>query len=297
MRELSVRQLRLFLRLSETGNLTEAAHQHGVTQPALSRSIKEMEGLLGYLLFDRNARGVSLTGFGARLLPIAKHIVAEYDFGFATLEEFAAAKPERLLIASVMSMMPLVVAPALARLSSTHPNIELCLASGLASDIVEAVCSGKAEVGFVVKPDPDPRLIYTSLMSDSLLVVCPADDPLATRESANWKILQGKKLFTLNSRSMLSGLITEQLNTAMVTVDSVIECQEFGQMGALIGQRLGLAVIPSSALPLLGSGFAALPIQPVVTRQLGIITRSGRPLTLAASDLVATVMRSGGRNA
>ena len=289
MRELSIRQLKLFLKLCETGSLTETAALHGVTQPALSRSIKDMELNLGYQLFNRNARGVSLTSFGQRVLPIAKHIVAEYDFGFSTISEFMDDKPERLLVASITSMVPTVVAPALARLRASRPNIELNVCGGMACDIVEAVFSGRAEVGFSTKPTQDSRLIYSPVTSDSLLLVCRNDDPLCSGESVPWEMLEGQSLLTLGTRSILNTLVSDELKAAKVSIASIIECQEFSQIGVFLNQRMGVAIVPSSAISLLGSEFAAVPLRPDVTRQLGIITRSDRPLTDAASDLIAIV--------
>jgi LysR family transcriptional regulator, carnitine catabolism transcriptional activator len=64
-------QLSAFLRLARTGSFSEAARQLGVSQPALSRAVQQMEEVVGGRLFDRTTRSVVLTPTGRELLPIA----------------------------------------------------------------------------------------------------------------------------------------------------------------------------------------------------------------------------------
>ncbi len=81
-------QLAAFAQLARTGSFSETARRQGVSQPALSRSVQQMEAAIGRRLFDRTTRSVVLTPTGQELLPIAERLVAEFDSSFGELARF-----------------------------------------------------------------------------------------------------------------------------------------------------------------------------------------------------------------
>jgi DNA-binding transcriptional LysR family regulator len=83
-------QLNCFLRISEAGSFSAAAKQLGVSQPALSRTIRLIEEALGTRLFDRDTRNVMLTPAGLELRPIAGRLLAEFQGAFGELAQFIA---------------------------------------------------------------------------------------------------------------------------------------------------------------------------------------------------------------
>ena len=76
---LEPRQLRAFLAIVQTGSLGRAAQELHLTQPALSRVVKQMENQLRVQLFERRTTGMELTSFGKALLPYATHLTEEAD--------------------------------------------------------------------------------------------------------------------------------------------------------------------------------------------------------------------------
>ena len=82
---LNLQQLSAFLTLADHGSFGDAAEALGVSQPALSRTIQQVENRLGARLFDRDTRKLRLTPAGERLEPLARRLVREYQSAFAEL--------------------------------------------------------------------------------------------------------------------------------------------------------------------------------------------------------------------
>ena len=101
---MTLQQLKYIIKIVECGSITEAAKKLFITQPSLSSSVKELEKELGFELFSRSAKGISLTVDGAEFLSYARQVVEQEEL----LEQrYLGKKPSRQLCSiSTQSIMP-----------------------------------------------------------------------------------------------------------------------------------------------------------------------------------------------
>lgn len=143
---MELRQLTHFLAVLETGSLTAAAEQVGLTQQALSRSLARLEEQLGGKLFDRESRGMAVTRLGDTIAKHARPIVAEAR----RLRDAASAELGLERGRLVVGLSPVVATSPLGarimRFALNHPSVRIDVESGIDSDFVAALHRGEIDM-------------------------------------------------------------------------------------------------------------------------------------------------------
>lgn len=158
--------LKYFVVISETGNLSRASERLGVGQPTLSQAVRRLEDLAGVPLFIRQKRGMDLTRAGQLLKERAAELIGTWQF---TMNEVKAAEtlPQgHLTIGAHPSVALYALDKFLPKLLREHPLIEISLTHGLSREILEAVVSSKIDLGFVINPRRHPDLVLKKLADD-----------------------------------------------------------------------------------------------------------------------------------
>jgi DNA-binding transcriptional LysR family regulator len=125
MERATITDLIALLAVARERNFTRAAAQLGVSQPALSRTIRSLEGRLGVRLLTRNTRSVAPTEAGERLVQAVGPHFAGIDAGLAALTEMREKPAGNLRITSVEHASDTILAPAVARLLTEYPDIRV----------------------------------------------------------------------------------------------------------------------------------------------------------------------------
>ena len=187
---LTLRQLKYIIKIVESGSITEAAKQLFITQPSLSNAVKELENELGIEIFNRSAKGISLTVDGAEFLSYARQVEEQA----ALLEQrYKGRKPSRQLCAvstqhyafSVDAFVDLVK-------DSPSDEYEFTLRETRTHDIIQDVSNLRSEIGVLYLNDFNEKVIMKLLREHHLLfhplfeakphVFISAEHPLAAKE-------------------------------------------------------------------------------------------------------------------
>lgn len=185
LRRVTLRELRLMLAVARSGSILKAASEVGLTQPALSKSIRELEATFGVRLFDRNNRGVSLTPQGEILLRRATGVFEELRQAVDELQSLADADRGELRIVATPAVCAGLLPHAMGVVWSNRPRFRFDvaeLASGkLASEVVgRCVDFG---IGREQRGGSGGELAFERLFDDHLFVVAGASHPLASKRS------------------------------------------------------------------------------------------------------------------
>lgn len=285
---LTLQQLEAFEKVATTASFRAAAQALFVSQPALSRTIRVAEDVLGTRLFDRDTRRVELTPAGQELLPIARRILQEFDSAFSELSEFVDGRRGHVTIASLPSVGVAILPRAIAALRRELPEVGFTLEEAPAAPLLKLVEQGAVDFGITVEPPPDARLRYTHLFDDPFVLVCRSDDPLARLKVAQWTVFAGRPYIGSSSQGSIGPILDAVLLRQGISVSPAFQYPSVAAGGALVAEGLGITALPRLALGLVASqGLAVVPLQrPVAKRRIGIVSRIGRSLSPAAAVMV-----------
>src|SRR5918997_30121 len=171
---LSLEGLRYVRAVAETGSFSAAARAYGVTQPALSNGIAKVEGTLGERLFDRSPRGVTLTAFGAQILPLVERAMAALD-GIATeASRWNAPRDETIRMGVSPLIDPKLVASAYSAvccLAASPGPRQLVLREANVAELREGLISGELDLILIPSVAPMPRYEHRIVDSEPVVVV------------------------------------------------------------------------------------------------------------------------------
>lgn len=174
-----LRLLRSFVALAEAGNVGRAAVRLHVSQPALSRQIKNLERTWGVTLFARHARGVTPTAAAEPLLARARALLDEAD-GLDSLATKLGRETEQTLnIGFIGQALNEYTAPLVRMFRSEHPAARLQLRQYDMRDMSAGLLSGETDLGILRGPSSIPGLVHHEILREPRVAVLREDDPLA----------------------------------------------------------------------------------------------------------------------
>ena len=192
---MELRVLRYFLAVAREGSMTGAANFLHVTQPTLSRQLKELEEELGTRLFVRHSHSVSLTPEGMRLRKRAEEVV---DMIEKTEAEFAVKEKSvggEIHIGAGETRVMRHVADVIRSIRGEYPDIHIHLHSGNQEDVTERLDRGLLDFGVLIQPADLSRYDSVNLPEKDVWgVLTRKDSPLAARQSITRQELLGEPL-------------------------------------------------------------------------------------------------------
>jgi DNA-binding transcriptional LysR family regulator len=178
---MSPRLLQQFLAIAELGSLTAAAATIGISQPALTKSIRQLEHELGVQLFQRRPRGMALTPFGEILRRRARLMELEYRYAMTEIEALKGGHAGTLRIGAGPVWSLSYLPPAIVRLHERFPNARIELQVGSGSMLIPALCEGEIDIyagGLRDHTAHDLDLVQEELAIIEHAVVTRTDHPL-----------------------------------------------------------------------------------------------------------------------
>jgi DNA-binding transcriptional LysR family regulator len=186
--DLDLRKLRYFVAVAERLHFGRAAAALYITQPALSRQIRQLEADLGLELLQRTSRQVTLTPAGKRLAEDGARLLADSEAAVARARR--AGESEHSL--TVGFMLGMDIAPVITEFAHSHPEVDIQLQRLRWWNHAAALRDGRVDVGFVRLPLPTDRLEIRRLYTEPVCVALPAEHTLAHMTSVDIAALAGE---------------------------------------------------------------------------------------------------------
>lgn len=261
LHSLDIRQLRYFAVVAEENNMSRAAQRLFMSQPPLSRHIRQLEERLGVTLFVRHTKGLTLTNEGLRVLEIVRPLLEQQDKTWAALSQLAPNGVQSLRLGLTTAFEQGVFATLETQLNTRVETLRLVRQGS--PDLVRQVRRGKLDAAVVALPLEAIGLAVTPIdWHEPLIAALPAIWPEADRESVPLTALHHRPLFWFS----------RERNPAFF--DATRECfQRVGYAPACLEEPLEHDVLLAriahgDGLSLLPASFAAIQRQGVVFRPL-----------------------------
>ncbi|MAN79025.1 MAG: LysR family transcriptional regulator [Rhodospirillaceae bacterium] len=257
----TLRQLQVLTAVARHGSFTRAAQDLGMTQSAVSTSVRHLEAELGLPLFDRDTRNVRPTETGRDLAGRVGGLLDDLNNVLENARSTALRRRGRVRIAAVPTAITRLLPPCCAECRGRYPEIDLRIEEMAAEDVAAAVLDGRADLGVLNEGRDIAALAATPLGNDIFCLVCPQGHPLARKRAPKWRDLEGADMVMLDARTGSRALIDGVLQDQGVSVRPVQEMSRPEAVCALVAAGMGIAVLPELAAPTAAD-------QTLVTRRL-----------------------------
>lgn len=288
----TLRQIQAFLAVTELGSFTRAADRLGISQPALSQLVRDLEGQLGMRLIDRTSRRTEVAINAVEFEQTMRALMTQFSEVMTAAANLASLKDGRLCIAAPPTFSAVVMPSAIAEFKKAHPGVRIELID-TSEAIEELVSKGVVDLGLgTFSPELD-SIDRTVLMRDSLKAFVSPLSPIADSHSVTWQDLSGQPKIGLTMESGIRRLVDTIFSRHGIEIEYVFSVRSIATVLAFVEAGLGVAVLPTYALSLKGDRrIKAIPLDgPSVERDICLIKRRGRSLSPAATQFSSTLRK------
>ncbi len=248
---MELRHLRYFVSVGEEQHFGRAATRLHVAQPAVSRQIQDLEGEMGFLLFDRLPRGVRLSAAGKLFLSDARRILQDVDEAKRRAEQIALGKAGTLRIGIAMALSwHGMVGESFREFRRRQPDAELVLRHLISIHQVEAVLSGRLDAGFAAAVTPWHKdLAHWEFAQDRILLAVPKGHPLTKRGKIRLRDLRDMPFIWFQrsaNPTFDDQLVRECARGGLIAPRIVQEASDRETVLSLVQYRIGIAWMTES---------------------------------------------------
>ena len=278
-------QIRYVLAAAKHLNFTKAASECNVSQPALTKGVKALEGELGAPVFYREGRRILLSDFGRSMLPHLQHIVSEAEATQMLAQNFRLLEkvPVRLGVLSTIGHVRL--ARFLAQVEKNHSGLELSVGEGSSASLQDQLSNGDIDCAVMtVTPDLEEQFRTHPLYGERYVVVFPPGHRLGGMDAVGLKELSGENYvdrLSCEMREMVMAVCADEGVELYARFRS--EREDWVQAMVLAG--IGFAFMPEYSVTLPGLSQRPL-VEPAVERQVAMVTVPGRKFSPAMEALM-----------
>jgi LysR family hydrogen peroxide-inducible transcriptional activator len=288
---ISMKHLRYFDALARHGHFGRAAAACGVSQPALSVKIRELEDTIGASLVDRGGRRIGLTGLGETFALRVRDILRAVD----ELGDLARAAQGplagRLRLGVIPTVAPYFLPGVVQTLARRHPALELWPREAVTQKLVEDLVDGRLDAAIVALPASEPALTEAPLLAEEFVLVRPAADADAPVPDA--AALGDMRLLLLEEGHCFREQAISFCRISAAAPHDRVEGSALSTLVQLVGAGIGVTLIPEMAVPVetraAAVAVARLP-PPRPARTIGLVWRKTNPLA-DRLEQVAAVLR------
>ena len=291
LNRLRMRQVALLLAIGQHRTLRAAAAQLGLTQPAATKMLQELESAMGHALFDRVGRGLQLTAAGHCVLAYFEGLQGHFDALTRELGELEQGSAGKLCIGSIMAASPAVLTQALIRLKALYPLLTIEITVDTSDRLSDALRRGDLDLVIGRVPDTNAGAFsFSPIAEEALSIVASPQHPLAGQARVAWaELLAYPWILQPHGSPMREVMEHEFKNQRSPLPRGLIETASILTTTSLIGNSDMLAVMPTEVAERYEAHGLLACLRYTVRQRLsvyGTIAARDRPAGPAATQLM-----------
>jgi DNA-binding transcriptional LysR family regulator len=284
-----LQSLRVFLAACEARSISKAAARFNMALSAASRRLAILEEEVGTALIVRRPHGIEPTAAGLTMMNYARDVLRLGDKLAVSLDEHRSGVRGYVRVCASSSVLVQRLAKDLSRFVSLNPQIKLDLEERPSASTIDAVLDKQADVGVIVRDTDIPGLKITDYEGDRLALAVPARHRFARERAVRFIDVLDEDLVALESGTATHRLLSMRANEAGRPMKVRVQVRSFEVMCLMIGQGLGIGILPElAAKPLtkaLGLQLIRL-AEPWARRQYAICVRDKDAVDAPSARLI-----------
>ena len=268
----SLSQLQTLAEVVRAGSFLAAAKKLGLTQPAISLRIRELEQAMGLRLIERVGRKASPTTAGATLLGFVKQIEATLDEALRVLAQQSASVSGQVRLGTGATACIYLLPPVLRALKDRYPAIDIAVRTGNSGEILNALNDNELDVAVVTLPALGRSFEVKLLVEDEMVGAFASDDVPAEKLTPSFFARQPAILLYEpggNSRRVIDQWFRQGGEVA----NPGMELGNIEAIKKMVGAGLGSSIIPRMAMDESAAGLAVKSLSPRLYRRIGMVLR------------------------
>ena len=293
---MELRQLRHFVAVVECGNLSRASRKVHISQPALTRSIKALEGHLRARLLDRKPRGVVPTPTGDVFYQHAKLILNECSRAKDEILDVESGSVGQVNIGIGAMFSAAIIDQVVGRITEHHPTLHISITEGFFEDLVDQLRDGRIDAIFTNFPAAAAAvdLVLEPLWTVTAVILVSARHPLARKRKITAADLSDTKWVVVNQPHVADSLDQLFSKSGLALPTSTTRTNSLGLIKALVARQGFVSFLPkhlvSDELKRGELLILNLP-QGRIERRAGLILRAGVHLRPAVNHVLTEIRK------
>lgn len=291
---LTLKHLRYFDALVRHKHFGRAAESCGISQPALSVQIKELETMLGSPLVERGARQIGLTSLGVAFLERARGILVQVGELNDLARSATGPLAGELRLGIIPTVAPYLLPQIMAEVAIQMPDLNIYPRESVTKTLISDLLDSKLDAAIVALPISEPALQEFALFKEDFVLVRPiseADKPVPGPQT-----LQQMRLLLLEEGHCFRDQALSFCGVSATRPRYLMEGSSLSTLVQMVGAGMGLTLIPEMALPLetrMADVSVARFRPPIPARSIGMVWRKTNPLAEKLMEVGAIVRQVG----
>lgn len=291
----TLRQLEFLCAVADHGSFSKAAESCHVTQPTLSAAIKEVEGLLGVQLIEREARGASMTQAGEAAVERARTILSSTADLVSAARQAGAPLSGPFRLGAIPTIAPFLLPRTLKALRKAHPALKLYLREDQTERLLDALRSRQLDAALIALPWEASGIETMELGDDEFLFVAPTGHSLIGQEAITSADLIDEDVLLLEDGHCLRDHALSVCRLPSKRGGADVTATSLPTLVHMVAGGLGVSLLPKLAIDAGVTSGADVALRafetPMIGRRIGIAWRTGSPRAKEA-QMIGEIVRA-----